>query len=101
MRNIILPEFQDFLLSCSLVFAKNVPFYAHWVSSFLVFLNKNQDLGPDLRVEKFLNQLKSQKKIADWQIKQAEEALFCHLLMNGVNIREIQNLLGHKHLKPR
>ncbi len=22
-----------------------------------------------------------------------------HLLMNGVNIREIQNLLGHKHLE--
>ena len=71
MRNRILPEFEDFLLSRSLVPAKNAPFYAHWVSKFLAFSNKNQDLGPDLRVEKFLNQLKSQKKIADWQVSQA------------------------------
>jgi hypothetical protein len=75
MRNRILPEFQDFLLSRSLAPAKNTPFYAHWVSKFLVFSNKNQDLGLDLRVEKFLNQLKSQKKIADWQVKQADEAV--------------------------
>jgi hypothetical protein len=57
MRNRILPEFEDFLLSRFLVPAKNAPFYAHWVSKFLAFSNKNQDLGPDLRVEKFLNQL--------------------------------------------
>ncbi len=75
MRNRILPEFQDFLLSRSLVPAKNAPFYAHWVSKFLAFSNKNQDLGPDLRVQKFLTLLKSQKKIADWQVKQADEAL--------------------------
>ena len=54
MKNRILPEFQDFLLSRSLVPAKNAPFYAHWVSEFLAFSNKNQDLGPDLRVQKFL-----------------------------------------------
>jgi hypothetical protein len=74
MRDRILPEFQDFLLSRSLAPAKNAPFYAHWVSQFLIFSNKNQDLGPDLRVEKFLNHLRSQKKIADWQVKQADEA---------------------------
>ena len=71
----VLPEFQDFLLSRSLVPAKNVPFYAHWVSKFLAFSNKNQDLSSNLKVEEFLNQLKAQKKIADWQIRQAEAAL--------------------------
>ena len=75
MKNRILPEFQDFLLSRSLIPEKNVSFYAHWVSKFLAFSNRNQDLGPDLRVEKFLNYLKSQKNIADWQIKQADDAL--------------------------
>ena len=85
MRNRILPEFEDFLLSRSLVPAKNAPFYAHWVSKFLGFSNKNQDLGPDLRVEKFLNQLKSQKKIADWQVRQADEALrlYIHHFLDG------------------
>jgi integron integrase len=73
--NRILPEFQDFLLSRSLVPARNTPFYAHWVSKFLAFSNRNQDLGSNLRVQKFLNLLKSQKKIADWQVRQAEDAL--------------------------
>jgi integron integrase len=85
--NRILPEFQDFLLSHSLVPAKNAPFYAHWVSKFLTFSNRNQDLGSDLMVQKFLNQLKTQKKIADWQIKQAEEALklYLHHFPDGKN----------------
>ena len=83
MPDRIFPEFQDFLVSRSLVPAKNAPFYAHWVSKFFSFSNRNEDLGSNLKVQKFLNQLKSQKKIADWQIKQAEEALrlyFYHFL---------------------
>jgi len=47
----ILPEFQDFLVSRSLVPEKNVSFYAHWVSKFLSFSNRNEDLGPDLEKE--------------------------------------------------
>ena len=61
MADKILPEFQDFLLYRSLVPAKNVPFYAHRVSKFLAFSNRNQDLGPNLKVQEFLNQLKAQK----------------------------------------
>jgi hypothetical protein len=63
--------------------AKNAPFYAHWVSKFFAFSNRYQELGANLRVQKFLNDLNSQKKTADWQIKQAEEALrlyFHHFL---------------------
>jgi integron integrase len=77
--NRILPEFQNFLLSRSLIPAKNTPFYAYWVSKFLEFSNRNQDLGSNLRVQKFLNRLRSQKKIVDWQVKQAEEALRLYL----------------------
>jgi integron integrase len=73
--NQILPEFQEFLLSRSLVPKKNVSFYANWVGKFLAFSNRNEDLRDDLKVEKFLNYLKSQKNIADWQIKQAGDAL--------------------------
>ena len=54
MANRILPEFQDYPLSHSLLVARNAPFFAHWVSKFLVFSNRNQDLGSNLRVEKFL-----------------------------------------------
>ena len=85
MADRILPEFQDFLRSRSLVPAKNTPFYAHWVSKFFAFSNRNPDLSSNLKVEKFLNQLKSQKKTADWQIKQAEEALrlYFHHFLDG------------------
>jgi integron integrase len=55
------------------------------VSKFLAFSNSNQDLGPDLRVKKFLTLLKSQKKIADWQARQADEALqlYIHHFLDG------------------
>jgi len=81
----ILPEFQDFLVSRSLVPEKNVSFYAHWVSKFLAFSNRNEELRHNLKVEKFLNYLKSQKNIADWQIKQAGDALrlYFHHFLDG------------------
>jgi len=79
MTNRILPEFQDFLLSRSPVHAKNAPFYAHWVSEFLAFSNKNQNFALDLRIQKFLTLLKSQKKIADCQVRQADDALWLYI----------------------
>ena len=39
MENNILPDFQKFLLSRGFVPAKNVPFYANWVSKFIAFSN--------------------------------------------------------------
>lgn len=71
----ILPDFQKFLLSRKLIPEKNVAFYAYWVSKFLAFPNSSEDLAPDLRVREFLNHLRQQKNIADWQLKQADEAL--------------------------
>jgi len=71
----VLPEFQKFLASRKLVPEKNVPYYARWVSNFLDFSNKNQDINCDLQVEAFLNYIKPQKDIADWQMQQAKEAL--------------------------
>ncbi len=41
MKNRVLPEFQDFLVSRSLVRAKNAPFCSHWMSKFLAFSNRN------------------------------------------------------------
>jgi len=100
MRDRILPEFQDFLLSRSLVPEKNAPFYANWVSKFLVFSNRNDDLAPDLKTEKFLNELKSQKNIADWQIRQAEEALrlYFHHFLHGDTSTLSPNLTQKKPL---
>jgi integron integrase len=100
VKDKVLPDFQDFLLSRSIVDAKNVPFYAHWASKFLAFSNKNQELGPDLRVQKFLNHLKSQKNIADWQSKQAEKALrlYIHRFLDGKTSVLSPNLAQEKSL---
>lgn len=78
-----LPEFQDFLRSRRVVPEKNVPYYAHWASKFLAFSNSNGDLPQELRMKHFLSRLERDKKIDEWQVRQAEEALrlyFGHFL---------------------
>jgi integron integrase len=102
VRDKILPDFQNYLLSHSLVPEKNVPFYANWVSKFLVFSNRNDDLAPDLKTKKFLNELKSQKNIADWQIRQAEDALrlYFHHFLHGNTSTLSPNLTQNKPFDP-
>jgi integron integrase len=75
METNILPDFQTFLLSRGFAPPKNVPFYANWVSKFIAFSNRNEELNHDLLFEKFLDKLKSQKNTADWQIRQARDAV--------------------------
>ena len=75
MPNNALPQFQQFLLSRGLVPEKKIHYYAHWVSKFMAYSNRNENLNYDFRVQKFLDELRSQTNTADWQIIQAEEAL--------------------------
>lgn len=54
----ILPEFQKYLLDKKLVLEKNAPYYAHWVSRFLTFLNNSENFNKEeICIEEFLNQL--------------------------------------------
>ncbi len=71
MKSNVLPEFQDYLRSKSLVTENYIQFYAHWASKFLSFSKSNENLSHDLRVRKFLDLLKSNNNSADWQIRQA------------------------------
>ena len=75
MENNILHDFQKFLLCRGFAPPKNVPFYAHWVSKFMAFSNRHDELNHDLLFEKFLDKLKSQQNTADWQIRQARHAV--------------------------
>jgi len=44
-------------------------YYAYWNSKFLAFSNNNKELSQDLLIRKFLNHLRAEKDIADWQIQ--------------------------------
>jgi hypothetical protein len=73
----VLPEFQEFLLSHQLAAEKHVPSIAVWASKFLVFSNRKRHPDISVTVTEFLESL----------------------LMKGVNIREVQELLGHKSVE--
>ncbi len=75
MNNDLLPEYQKYLRAKSLVQEKYITYYAHWASKFLSFSNRNMDLNHDLQVQKYLDDLKRHDNAADWQIRQAHDAI--------------------------
>ena len=70
-----LPDFQQYLLSRKLMPEKSVTFHAYWANRYLTFPKrlKNADAAEALR--RFLEDLQSRENIADWQIRQAKEAI--------------------------
>lgn len=77
--NSILPDFQAFLRSRKLVPEKHIPYYAHWASKFLDFCNKNTQSDHKKLVLEFMDSLKNDKNVPDWQIRQAREAVQLYL----------------------
>ena len=100
MKNIILPEFQEFLSKSNLVREKYIPFYAHWSSKFLSFSNENMELNHELQVQKFLDQLQSQVNAAEWQIRQAHDAirLYFNHFKDGSFVNNNQENMKKKYL---
>jgi len=85
----LLPEFQKFLLERKLAPEKNIPFLAYWVSRFLAFTRKRDFKSTEYQeaiVLEFLEALRSDKHILDWQHRQADDALrlyYFHYLGKG------------------
>jgi integrase len=74
----ILPDFQKFLRERKLAPEKHIPFHAHWVSLFLSFARRRHLSATEYQeatVTDFLEELKSDKKVLDWQHRHAEHAL--------------------------
>jgi integron integrase len=73
-----LPEFQKHLREKKLAAGKNIPFLAYWVSRFLIFARK-KDISIDdyneSAIIEFLDILRADAKILDWQTRQADDAL--------------------------
>lgn len=73
-KNDVLPEFQAFLLDKKLAQEKNVFFYALWTNKFLNYSNKKQippDQYQETAVIEFIETLKLNSGVSDWQIRQA------------------------------
>jgi integron integrase len=70
-----LPDFQRYLLARRLVPEKSVTYYAYWAHRYLLFSKRLQNAGAVEALQLFLEDLQSKKNIADWQIKQAKEAV--------------------------
>ncbi|MFH1128879.1 MAG: integron integrase [Candidatus Omnitrophota bacterium] len=73
-RNVLL-RFQGFLRSSRVVPEKNIPFYGYWAGKFLSFLELNKETPIESRVEKFLERLRLDSQISDWQVEQARKAV--------------------------
>jgi hypothetical protein len=73
MARDVLPKFQKYLLSRQIVPEKNVSFHAWWVSKYLSFSNRHEDLTRELEFERFLDELVSKEHAADWQVRQVRE----------------------------
>jgi len=76
--NVLLPEFQEFLLKRSLAPEKNIPFLAYWASRFLTFCRKRDISAEDYNEAaetEFLDMLRADDKILDWQPRQADDAI--------------------------
>jgi len=77
--NRLLPDFQQFLLHRKLVPENQVSFYAFWASRFVRFLNSADDKPISLKIQSFLDTLKGDPKLLDWQIAQAKDAVTLYL----------------------
>jgi integron integrase len=90
-----LPAFQKYLLEKNLAPAKNVPFYAHWVSRFLDYARRNEFSALEYQetaVLGFLDSLKSEKHILDWQHRQANDSirLYYFHYLNKTDARSVK-----------
>jgi len=77
-KNDVLPEFQTFLLEKKLVPDKHVFFYALWASKYFTYARKkqiNSDQFQENAVIEFIEFLKADSNISDWQIRQAGDAI--------------------------
>jgi hypothetical protein len=77
-KNDVLPEFQVFLLEKKLTPEKNVFFYALWASKYFTYARKKQissEKYQENAVLEFIESMKSDSHMSEWQIRQAQDAL--------------------------
>jgi hypothetical protein len=94
----VLPEFQEFLIARNLAQKKHVSFLANWVSKFLAFRRGNEEEDINITVARFLDTLRDNGNIEDWQVLQADSALrlYIHHFKGGGLMKAAGEVSGPK-----
>ncbi len=75
----VLGDFETFLSQLGTVPKDKIKFYIHWVRRFLKFCNYQLENINTERVSQYLDSLDADEKIADWQVKQAADAVILYV----------------------
>ncbi len=74
----VLPEFQQYLIDKKLVPENKVSYFAYWVSRYLRYAQKHAIDPTEFNEQPlmaFIDELRQDARIKDWQPRQADEAL--------------------------
>ncbi|MGQ9552249.1 MAG: phage integrase N-terminal SAM-like domain-containing protein, partial [Candidatus Bathycorpusculaceae bacterium] len=71
----LLKDFEVFLLKLGSLPEDKIKFYIHWVWRFLKFCNYQLDHVNGESISQYLDSLDADEKVADWQVKQAADAV--------------------------
>lgn len=72
-------DFEEFLSKLGTIPKDKIKFYIHWVKKFLKFTNYQLENINTERVSQYLDSLDADEKIADWQVKQAADAVILYV----------------------
>ena len=75
----VLRDFEAFLSQIGTVPENKTKFYMHWVRRFLKFCNYQLEIIDTERVSQYLDSLDADENIADWQVKQAADAVVLYV----------------------
>lgn len=75
----VIGDFETFLSKLGTVPKDKIKFYIHWVRRFLKFCNYQLENINTERVSQYLDSLDADEKIADWQVKQAADAVILYV----------------------
>ena len=78
-KNTIIEDFEAFLSKLGTVPKDKIKFYIHWVRRFLKSCNYQLENINAGRISQYLDSLDADEKIADWQVKQAADAVILYV----------------------
>jgi integron integrase len=75
----VLGDFETFLSKLGAIPEDKIKFYVHWVRRFLKSCNYQLDNINTEHVSQYLDSLDADEKIADWQVRQAADAVILYV----------------------